>query len=111
VKFCISALLLLALVSACTSFKSADRESTQVGISGLSVGDTVQIVTADETRVRFTIEAIDDDALIGDSIRIEKKDIRVVSVERIDPGKTAVAGITVFGVVACIGLIVLVVAL
>ena len=78
----------------CTSFRSAEGQTTEVAISELAVGDTVQIINADAEKLRFTIEAIEDDALIGENIRVPIGDIRLVSVERIDPGKTAAAGLT-----------------
>ena len=78
----------------CTSFRSAEGQTTEVTISELAVGDTVQIINADAEKLRFTIEAIEDDALIGENIRVPIGDIRLVSVERIDPGKTAAAGLT-----------------
>jgi hypothetical protein len=77
------------IVSGCTSFKTADSQSTEVAVSNLSVGDTVRIATADGNSVQFTIEAIDDDALIGDGLRVLKDDIRLVSVERFDAPETA----------------------
>jgi hypothetical protein len=78
----------------CTSFRSTKEQTTEVAVSELAVGDTVQIINADAEKLRFTIEAIEDDALIGENIRVPIGDIRLVSVERIDPGKTAAAGLT-----------------
>ena len=83
----------------CTSFRTAEGQSTEVTVSELAIGDTVEIITADARKLRFTIEAIEDDSLIGDDIRVPINDIRLVSVERIDPGKTAAAGITTGAIV------------
>ena len=82
-------------------------QSTEVAISELAVGDTVEIVTADTEKLRFKITAIEDDALIGDDVRVPKADIRIVSVESIDPGRTAAWGVVTIGIIGVIGLAVL----
>ena len=96
-KIPITILMVLATIVGCTSFKTTQGQSTEVAISELAVGDTVEIVTADAEKQRFTITAIEDDALIGKDVRVPKADIRIVSVETIDAGKTAaVTGVSVY---------------
>ena len=92
-KIPITILMVLATIVGCTSFKTTQGQSNEVAISELAVGAPVEIVTADAEKQRFTITAIEDDALIGKDVRVPKADIRIVSVETIDAGKTAaVAG-------------------
>jgi len=90
-KIPITILMVLATIVGCTSFKTTQGQSTEVVIAELAVGDTVEIVTADAEKQRFTITAIEDDALIGKDVRVPKADFRIVSVETIDAGKTAAA--------------------
>jgi hypothetical protein len=94
VKILITIAAMLSFIVGCTSFRTTEGQATEVAVSELAIGDTVQIINADAEKLRFTIEAIEDDALIGKNIRVPIGDIRLVSVERIDPGKTAVAGLT-----------------
>jgi len=108
VKVLITIFMLVSFTVGCTSFKTTSGQPTEVAVSKLSIGDTVQIVTVDGTKVRLTIEVIEDDTIIGDNFRIPIEDIRIISVERIDAGKTTAASIIIFGVAACVGLLVLV---
>jgi hypothetical protein len=100
-KASFTTVVVLALMSGCTSFKTVDSQSTAVTVSNLVIGDKVQIVTADGGKVRLTIETIEDDALIGDGVRVPIDDIRLVSIERIDPSKTAEAVIMAGLIVLC----------
>ena len=95
----VTTIIFLALFQGCTSFKTVDSEPTGVTVSNLAIGDEVQIVTTDGEKVRLTIEAIEDDTLIGDGVRVPIKDIRIVSIRRIDSGKTTAASITTVGIV------------
>ncbi len=104
-KISIPILMAFATILGCTSFQTTQGQSTEVAISELAVGDTVEIVTADTEKLRFKITAIEDDALIGDDVRVPKADIRIVSVESIDPVKVAAVGGLTFGIVALIGLL------
>jgi hypothetical protein len=112
VKIAITIATVLSFIVGCTSFRTAEGQATEVAVSELAVGDTVQIINADAKKLRFTIEAIEDDTLIGENIRVPIEDIRLVSVERIDPGKTAAAGITtgaiIIGALVIAGIVVLV---
>ncbi len=94
-----------ATILGCTSFQTTQGQSTEVAISELAVGDTVEIVTADTEKLRFKITAIEDDALIGDDVRVPKADIRIVSVESIDPDKVAAVGVLTFGIITLAGLL------
>jgi hypothetical protein len=96
---------LLALTPGCTNFKTVNDQSTAIAISELALGDTVQVVTADARKFRFKIEAIEDDALVGKDVRVSIEDIRLVSIERVDPVETAVAGVGTVGLVLLVLLI------
>jgi hypothetical protein len=107
VKLQITLLFSVVLVLGCSSYRLEEGKPTEVAVSELEIGDTVEIVTADAEKLRFTIEVIDDDALIGNDVRVLKSDIRLVSVKRIDPGKTTGAGLSavfiVVGVLMLVG--------
>jgi hypothetical protein len=90
--------LFVGASSGCTSYKSVEGQATEVTISELKVGDTVQVVTADAKKIQFTIEEVRDDELIGEGVHVRKEDIRLVSVKRVDAGQTAAAGVTVGGI-------------
>jgi hypothetical protein len=109
---CRNGLLLLAcLIAACTSFQSIDQESTAAAVAELKVGDTLEVVTQDGGQLRLTIDTITDQEVIGSGLRVAKSDIRSVRKDEIDAGKTLMTAVTVFGVIASIGLLILVMAL
>ena len=104
-KAFVTIIVFLALVQGCTSFKTVDNQSTAVTVSNLVIGDKVQIVTADGEKVRLTIDSIEDDALIGDGVRVPIANIRIVSIESFDSGETALLGFTTAGIIL-IGLVI-----
>ena len=92
-------IIFLALMSGCTSARIADGESVEVAVSELAVGDTVQVLTADGNTVRFTIEAIEDNELIGDGVRIPIDNIRTLSVQHSNSGEIATVTGSVMGLI------------
>lgn len=90
--------LLLSLVivanAACTSMKTVKVPDPEVAVQQISVGDTVQIVKADGDKLKFKVTAIDDEFLSGvvkspgrtKDVRVAIKDVRLVSISRVDPG-------------------------
>jgi len=79
----VCATLFLGLISGCTSFEIIDSQSPELAVLELDIGDTVKVVTTDGKNVRFTLEAIEDDVLMGDNARVPIGDIHTVSVERV----------------------------
>jgi len=67
------------LLSGCAGHEVAQvgRENT---ISALNVGDEVEISQYDGTYVAFIISAIEDDELIGESVRVSIADIEAINV-------------------------------
>ncbi len=104
------ALVLMGVLSACTSFQTATDQSTSETVASLQAGDTVKVVLTDNTTEQFTVTENNPDELLGDGVRIAKKDIRLVVVEKLDAGKSAVAGITVVGTLISIGMLMLIAA-
>lgn len=92
-RFILAIAFVTANIAACSSFQTDATTSTATVISELKIGDTVEVVTVDARKLRFTIEAIEADALVGKEVRVPKSDIRIVSVKQFDAGKTAVAGV------------------
>ena len=103
-KISIPILMAFATILGCTSFQTTQGQSTEVAILELAVGDTVEIVTADTEKLQFKITAIEDDALIGDDVRVPKADIRIVSVESIDPVRVAAVGGLTIGIITVLAL-------
>jgi hypothetical protein len=84
--------LSIAILVACSSYRTEPDKPTEIAVAELEVGDTVEVVTAEANKLRFKITAIENGMLVGEDVRVPVDEVRIVSVKRIDARKTAAVG-------------------
>jgi hypothetical protein len=97
---------LFAGLSACTSARLVETPDPELAIAQLKVGNTVEIINQDGSKVRFKLTAIDDETLYGtldpplgvEQVAVPRTDVRIVSLVKIDAGRTAAGGTVTAGV-------------
>ena len=90
--------MILQVAAGCTSMRTIENPDPRAAAAVLAVGDTVQVITKNGGKLRFTIAAIEADALIGTrDERVSIDEIHIVSVKRFDDRKSAV---TAYGILA-----------
>lgn len=99
------ALLTLAtyLTTGCTSLQNVPiRHSDQtVARPQVSVGESVVVTTRSGEQKKFTVTAVEDDALVGRNERVAYADMQQLDVRRGEGGKKGlIIGAVVLGVVA-----------
>jgi hypothetical protein len=67
-----SALVALSLISACSNIQTKDSPNPY----GLSVGDTVVLVTKNSAQYEFEITELTDSAIVGESVNVPLSDIK-----------------------------------
>ena len=95
-----TALTISLLVAGCTSFDDLDPPGAVAG--QLNPGDEVEVVTVDGRNYRFTVKAVDAEAISGDGVRVPVADIATLKRREISAGKTA--GVAAGGYVLVIGI-------
>jgi hypothetical protein len=75
----------------CTEFRSLQRAEGVSNPYGVSVGDTVLLVTTDAQHFEFKITDLTETAIIGDHVEIPFDEISVAKKQEIDEAKTAKA--------------------
>lgn len=99
-------IVILMLLSACSGFEPIESESVETAIAELRIGDEVRVLTKGGNKMRFTLEAIDEEFLIGDVARVPIDDISTISHKPPATGEAAeVIGGTI-GLILGIGLLV-----
>ena len=79
------------LTNACTEYRLVQSDDGKRGVTTLAVGDTVEVVTVDATKLEFKISAIEEDALLGDNVRVPIEDVRTISVRQLNVGRSRMA--------------------
>ena len=80
---------LFVLNAACTQSRLIKPDNGEPAVTTLAVGDTVEVVTADANKVEFKITAIEEDALVGDDVRVAFGDVRIISVRYLAIGRAS----------------------
>jgi hypothetical protein len=90
------------LLAGCSSFEPVDIRLPPAAPGQrpeIEIGDTVEVLTAHQGRVRFKVIAIDDDAISGEGVIVPRSEIESIAVKRFDVVRTAgFTGVTVLGV-------------
>ena len=84
-------LIVLLCLSACARYHTAKLPSGKPALHELSVGDTVEIVTADVKEYQFKVVDITETSLVGNSVEVPFEQIRILEVRSI--GKPRVSGV------------------
>lgn len=85
-NYCLSMLvMLIALLclSSCARHHTAKLPSGKPALQELSVGDTVEIVTADVKEYQFKVVAITETSLVGDDVEVPFEQIRILEVQSV----------------------------
>ncbi len=90
----VSALLIILMVSGCTSMKPVEMSPDQVQqkiAAGevLGVGDKVKIATSDDQIHKFKVTEVTDQKVRGDGIEVPIDEIVAVETKKFSLGKTA----------------------
>jgi hypothetical protein len=83
-------LMALLCLSACARYHTAKSPSGIPALHELSVGDTVEIVTADVKEYHFKVVDITETSLVGNNVEVPFEQIRILEVRRI--GRPKVRG-------------------
>lgn len=94
----VSFVLLLGLIQpGCTTLKTARADGLEHLISQARPGDTVEGTRRNGTEFSFVVTQVEKDALVGESRRVARADIRELKLTRFSPGRTTLAVIGVVG--------------
>jgi hypothetical protein len=86
-KFVIS-IVLLSIVSGCTTARSLPTNDPQSVASQLEIGDKVRITRSDASEIKFKIDAISNKGIGGDGIFVAYIDIQQVQIREHSTAKT-----------------------
>lgn len=91
--------LIVSLNSACTTMRTVEVPDPQVAVQSIEIGDTVEVVKVDGSKLRFEVTEVEPDALVGtikrdgrqETVRVPIEEIRIVSIAELDALKTTAA--------------------
>lgn len=94
------------LTSSCMSLQGVPISHSEDPMPrpAVKVGESVVVTNMKGEKQKFTVTAVEADALVGKNVRVPYTDIQALDVRRIDGAQTGVVGIVV-GVVALVGLL------
>ena len=95
------------LVTSCTSLHrvSIPGSETSAAVPAVQAGDSVVVTTKTGGEKKFTVTAIEPDALVGKDVRVLYADMASLSVKRSSTGKTTLAVVlVVLGILFLVGL-------
>ena len=95
------------LSTGCTSLQGVPISHSQEPIPrpAVEVGESVVVTNMKGEKVKFTITAVEADALVGKNVRVPYTEIQTLDVRRVDNAHSGVVAI-VIGVVATVALLV-----
>jgi hypothetical protein len=94
------------VVTSCTSLHrvSIPGSETSASVPAVQVGDSVVVTTKTAEEKRFTITAIEPDALVGKDVRVPYAEMASLSVRKPNGGKTTLAVVLiVLGILIIVG--------
>jgi hypothetical protein len=102
----VAALLSVAvfLATGCTSLQNVPLSQAQQGSArpNVEVGESVVVTKKDGAKEKFKVSAVNDDALVGQNVRVPYGDIASLQVERSDGShtKAILIGAAIVGAIA-----------
>ncbi len=81
-------LVLIAFAAGCTTMRSLPATNAQSLANEIEVGDKINIIRNDLTKVTFEVAAVSDEGISGDGVFVAYSDIRQVRVRQLSTGKT-----------------------
>ena len=92
------------LATGCTSLQTVPVAQTQQGSvrPNVEVGESVVVTKKDGAKQKFKVSAVNDDALVGQNVRVPYADIASLQVERSDGShtKAILIGAAIVGAIA-----------
>ena len=92
------------LATGCTTLQNVPLAQSQQGSAkpGVEVGESVVVTKKDGAKQKFKVSAVNDDALVGQNVRVPYGDIASLQVERSDGShtKAILIGAAIVGAIA-----------